>query len=235
MAYDGAAGNVVLFGGSGAAGTLDDTWTWDGTTWTQQFPPVSPPARQVDIQAMAYDAATHTVVLFGGLNASLNPLGDTWTWDGIAKTRTRQFPVTSPSPRRVSIVYDTVTQTVVLFGGDNGAGMQYTDTWTWAGTTWTLQNPATSPSARTCAIGAYDASLHAVVLFGGYNGVWENSLDDTWAWNGTDWKQLHPATVPPNRYSAGIDYDPLDRALLLFGGYSSGPARGDTWLFTPVP
>ncbi len=46
MAYDGAAGNIVLFGGDDSTGTdLNDTWTWDGTTWTQQFPPLSPPAR----------------------------------------------------------------------------------------------------------------------------------------------------------------------------------------------
>lgn len=81
MAYDAAAGNIVLFGGESSTGTYyDDTWTWDGTTWTQQFPPVSPPARNV--MGMVYDAATQTVVLFGGIN-SAGHLGDTWTWDGV--------------------------------------------------------------------------------------------------------------------------------------------------------
>jgi len=42
MVFDEAAGNIVLFSG---ASSLNDTWTWDGTDWTQQFPPVSPPAR----------------------------------------------------------------------------------------------------------------------------------------------------------------------------------------------
>jgi hypothetical protein len=68
MAYDGAAGNIVLFGGQSSlipAGTyLNDTWTWDGTTWTQQFPPVSPPARSA--MGMVYDVATKTVLGFGG-------------------------------------------------------------------------------------------------------------------------------------------------------------------------
>jgi hypothetical protein len=41
MAWDGAAGNVVLFGGIGDGAFFKDTWTWDGTSWTQQFPPVS--------------------------------------------------------------------------------------------------------------------------------------------------------------------------------------------------
>ena len=46
MAYDAAAGTVVLFGGANFH--LFDTWTWNGTTWTEQHPaPARPPgARQ---------------------------------------------------------------------------------------------------------------------------------------------------------------------------------------------
>ena len=33
---------------------------------------------------MAYDAATGTVVLFGGINAGGRDLSDTWTWNGFA-------------------------------------------------------------------------------------------------------------------------------------------------------
>jgi hypothetical protein len=48
MVYDGAAGNIVLFGGDDSTGTdLNDTWTWDGATWTQQFPPVSHTIRRL--------------------------------------------------------------------------------------------------------------------------------------------------------------------------------------------
>ncbi len=35
MAYDPASGKVVLFGGFGGTSYLGDTWTFDGTTWTQ--------------------------------------------------------------------------------------------------------------------------------------------------------------------------------------------------------
>jgi hypothetical protein len=39
MAYDAATQTVVLFGGSGNGGVqFTDTWNWNGTTWTQQFP-----------------------------------------------------------------------------------------------------------------------------------------------------------------------------------------------------
>jgi hypothetical protein len=88
MAYDDATGTVVLFGGAarpnsggGFTRIFGDTWTWDGTTWTQQAPAASPSARQ--LAAMAYDAATGTVVLFSGeppIGTRGRAPADTWTW-----------------------------------------------------------------------------------------------------------------------------------------------------------
>jgi len=134
------------------------------------------------------------------------------------------------------MTYDVATQTVVLFGGGNGSGtVEFTDTWNWNGTTWTQRFPSSSPLARTNANMTYDAGLGRGVLFGGFAGIWEDSLNDTWVWNGTNWKEIYPATVPPNRYSFGMDYDPVNKATVMFGGYSSGPARGDTWLLALAP
>jgi hypothetical protein len=42
----GESGVNVLFGGLPRVGdALDDTWEWDGTTWTQRSPETRPPAR----------------------------------------------------------------------------------------------------------------------------------------------------------------------------------------------
>ncbi|MGC9945092.1 MAG: kelch repeat-containing protein [Bryobacteraceae bacterium] len=237
MVYDGAAGDVVLFGGYDSNGTtLNDTWTWDGATWTQRFPPLSPPARQLDAHSMAYDAAARKVVLFGGTQGR-HALGDTWTWDGQAKTWTQQFPASSPSPRRTMMVYDEATKTIVLFGGDAGGILPkdtfYNDTWIWGGTTWIQRSPASAPSARGMAALAYDSNLGSVVLFGGVTGPGGQS-NDTWLWNGTNWKEIRPATVPAARWNAGMDYDPIENELLLFGGFSS-TALGDTWIFSKAP
>ena len=51
-----------------------------GPTWARQAPASSPPARAD--AAIAYDAATRTVVLFGGVGLAGDsvPSGDTWTW-----------------------------------------------------------------------------------------------------------------------------------------------------------
>lgn len=81
----------------------------------------------------------------------------------------------------------------------------------------------------------HDALLGAVVLFGGFAGSWGNFLNDSWLWNGTTWRQIHPATVPHNRYSFGMDYDPAGKIVVMFGGFSSSPELGDTWLLALLP
>jgi hypothetical protein len=146
MAYDKATGTVVLFGGyAGSYPTghyLGDTWTWNGRTWTRQHPAASPRARGDAV--MTYDAATRSVVLFGG-NGNHGQLGDTWTWNG--RTWTRQHPAASPHARGLAaMTYDAASGTAVLFGGQVGlSGRALGDTWTWNGRTWTRQHPAASP------------------------------------------------------------------------------------------
>jgi hypothetical protein len=66
MTGDAARNQVVLFGGNASGGTVDDTWTWDGSDWTRQSPTHRPVARY--LHGMAYDASglVGHAVLFGG-------------------------------------------------------------------------------------------------------------------------------------------------------------------------
>ena len=82
MAYDAGRGRVVLHAGYSAGwGRLDDTWEWDGNTWSQvALLGTRPPARSLG--SMAYHAATRRVVLFGGRDPDGRALGDTWLFDG---------------------------------------------------------------------------------------------------------------------------------------------------------
>jgi hypothetical protein len=236
MAYDPSTGTVVLFGGGTSDNTpLNDTWTWDGVTWTQQFPPVSPPAREIDTQGMAYDAVTGTVVLFGGANDKGGVLDDTWEWDGKVRTWTQRFPASSPSARKTVLAFDAARGDIVLFGGDNGGNDIYADTWTWNGENWTQQFPASAPSARTLYMMAYDPSLGEIVLFGGTVQP-PQGLNDTWTWDGSTWTQKLVATSPGGRWSAAFDVDPAGKGLMLFGGEQTGdPFTNQTWLFTFAP
>jgi hypothetical protein len=235
MAYDAGTGQLVLFGGYdppglGGPGFLNDTWTWDGTTWTQLHPATSPPARA--FASMAYDAGTGQLVLFGG-GITGTGLEDTWTWDGT--TWTQQSPASSPPALgAASMAYDSSTEQLVLFGGDPSSGPPNDTTWTWTGSTWIQLNPATSPSGRTGASMAYVAGTGQLVLFGGAT---TGELGDTWTWDGTTWTQQSPATSPPARTQASMDYDSDTGQLVLFGGVNTSPfiADDDTWLYASTP
>src|ERR1700733_10225066 len=88
----------------------------------QAFPPASPPVSGG--WSMAYDPATATVLLFGGISGDRAPasamlpvtaLGDTWSWDGTPWTKLS--PATSPTARYgASMAYDPATEAMLLFG-----------------------------------------------------------------------------------------------------------------------
>ena len=234
MAYDTSTGQLVLFGGLSNTGhALADTWTWDGTAWsnaTPSSPSSSPPIRYQ--ASMAYDGASGQLVLFGG-QGSAGLLNDTWTWSGTTWTNvTPTDPSSSPSPlEEASLSYDSGTDQLVLFGGFSSG---YTNaTWTWSGTTWTNvtpSDPLSSPPARGLASMDYDGVIDQLVLFGGFG---SGSYADTWTWDGTTWTQISPALSPSARYGAPMAFDPGSAQLLLFGGDQSGVALADTWTYGP--
>ncbi|WP_458120688.1 S-layer homology domain-containing protein [Paenibacillus sp. Z6-24] len=97
---------------------------------------------------------------------------------------------------------------------------------------WTQKFPATVPSGRTAPLMAYDPTTGNVLMFGGYVGGSVNQLNDTWMWNGTNWQQLSPATVPGRRSGGGMAYDPISQRIIMFGGDSPTGVIGDTWAWT---
>jgi hypothetical protein len=241
MADDTALSQVVEFGGLSASDSpLGDTWTWNGTTWSEtSF--AQPPARYS--ASMAYDAHTNQLLLFGGLGAGETPLGDTWIWSGTGWTALS--PVDSPPARyAASMTYDPATQNIVLFGGLESSGFPLADTWTWNGSNWTPQSPTLSPPARHSASLAYDPVSTDLILFGGcrvhvlqpcnLSGTGE-ALGDTWSWNGTTWARLSPTTSPSARTGASMATDTASavNGAVLFGGETAGGTLlGDTWNWT---
>jgi hypothetical protein len=111
---DSPVSGTLLFGGFDGTSYFADSWIFREGRWIQVIPASSPAARQGP--GMAYDAATDTVVLFGGTAADGTDLGDTWIWNG--ETWTQVLPSVAPSGRRLDtqgMAYDAATQTVLLF------------------------------------------------------------------------------------------------------------------------
>lgn len=107
MTYDSARGVVVLFGGleSPGLGAVNDTWEYDGTTWTHVTTGLSPAPRTE--MSLAFDHVQSKVLFFGGGywdGGDLTTFEDTWEYSG---------PASPPEPglleRKVYvIVYDPI-------------------------------------------------------------------------------------------------------------------------------
>jgi hypothetical protein len=205
------AGQLVLFGGIDGLTALGDTWTWNGATWTQQFPPSWPPARS----GHALVATGSQVLLFGGTGGAPPLRDDTWSFDGT--TWTQHHPATAPSPRHEhGMAFDPGRNRVVLFGGIDFTQM-LTDTWEWDGATWTQTNPTIVPPTYEPQL-AYDAARGRVVM---------PDQDRVWSYDGVDWTPGPDA--PSWEFGIGaVAYDAARQRLLHFGWSGEVHVHGPT-------
>jgi Galactose oxidase, central domain len=219
-AYDPVSEKFVIFGGYDAA-YLSETWTYDGTTWTQEVTPLSPSPRSG--ASMAFDAVQGVLVLFGGYNG--NPLDDTWLWNGATSTWTRAAPSEHPIGLSGPMLFtDPVNGHVDLFGGIAAPPDTFTCRMSqWNGSTWIHLQPNNSPPACAFAAVALDRSRGEVVLSGNSYG----GNQTTWTWDGTDWTFASP-TVPPTLFSSNAAFDPHLGHVVLYAG--SGASA--TWEWT---
>jgi hypothetical protein len=213
--FDRLHGELVQFGGVNAyeCAECNNTWVWDGTTWSQRQPQNSPPGRFG--AGFVYDEARQNSVLFGSPSQLPELINDTWVWDGQAWIE--KHPALSPSPRGgVNMVYDSNHKQVILFGGEardpnNSRGtIAFNETWIWDGYTWTRAYPKDSPPAP---LGipwtmAYDKAHRYIVLYEGLA---------TWTWNGSNWTEQHPVHSPENPFYGVMGYDEIDQQLVFVG------------------
>ena len=78
--FDTTGGNLLLFGGDGGRGFLNDTWLFDveHNTWESIDTELAPLPRVN--AAMTYDSLNNVVILFGGLEKDMTDLQDTWVF-----------------------------------------------------------------------------------------------------------------------------------------------------------
>jgi uncharacterized repeat protein (TIGR01451 family) len=147
LAFDGARGQTVLFGGLNnysGGGDFSDTWIWNGTNWIQKSPVFSPPA--LNVSGMTYDSVRQEVVFFGGLPSS-GGNNNTYAWNGT--NWSQKAPSVRPSQRfGHAMAFDPARGTAVLFGGVSWpSGTYLGDTWLWDGTNWYSSDVAVTLSA----------------------------------------------------------------------------------------
>jgi hypothetical protein len=194
MAFDEVNGLLVVFGGQGydSFGNLiyyDDTWIFDGATWSGGSTSGTPqqPFAQAEA-AMAWDGVSKKVLLYAS--------GDCFQWTGNSWQLSASGP---PSRKDAVMAWDPILQRVLLFGGydSTGPGVLY-DTWEWDGSTWTQRYPMHVPPYASGGAMAFDQTRGRIVYLS------ESGMIPigTFEWTGTDW--LTTIVAPPIEYFAGF-------------------------------
>ncbi|MGI0131038.1 MAG: hypothetical protein ACREEC_12965, partial [Thermoplasmata archaeon] len=191
MAYDPAAGYVLLFGGEYFGFSYNWTWGYQAGSWFQvcSYPcafGIYPPAARYG-SGMAYDQGSGAMILFGGYGgrSGTSYLSDTWvffatgTHVGYWTNYTTFLGSTHPGSRALpGMAWDQADNEIVLFGGGNATSV-FQDTWTmsYLYSGWTEVGVCGGPGQSSCAAGipnraaamvfTYDAALRGVVMSGG--------------------------------------------------------------------
>jgi N-acetylneuraminic acid mutarotase len=247
MAYAASAGKIILFGGgvfpdsgTGDVKLLNDTWSYDpaANTWTKLNPSGAVPSARA-FASMVCDPATGKMILFGGMSNSTG-FNDTWSYDPAANTWTKLNPGGAPPSKRgaYAMAYDPDHRVVLIFGGF-GRTAVLNDTWAYdpAANKWTkVKSTGPTPSNRFGASMAYDEVSKKVILFGGQDSK-DRLLNDTWAYDpaAKKWTELKTLGLSPSgRLAPMLAYDPIKRAVLLFGGAEADTITNETWAFYPA-
>lgn len=228
VAYDSESDRIILFGGAtGITGVdSDETWAYDlhSNTWTAMVSSDTWPSG-LSKHAMAYDAQSDRVILFGAGYAY------TYAYDFNTDEWTAMNPATKPGGRwGHAMVYDAESDLTILFGGTGDPFSNETWAYDYETDAWTMMAPSLSwPSGRTEHAMAYDSESDRLILFGG----WANAAnDETWAYdlNTNRWASMDPPVGPSARSGHAMAYDAQADRVVLFGG-AAEVSNDETWAY----
>lgn len=163
-------------------------------------------------------------------------MADTWEYDGSnwQSIQTANVPIDRATQ---GMAYDAGRNKVVLYGGwrgDQQGSNILGDTWEYDGSNWSQITTATTPGSRTGLKLVYVPEWGKTLLFGGSlrSGDQRSYPNDTWIYDGQTWRQIVTINAPQGRYYHQMAYDPVRKAVVLFGGYRvDNGALNDTWEF----
>lgn len=135
LVCDEASGRVLLFGGVGAAGELDDFWMFDGTRWQLLAAHADPGPRRG--AAAAFADSVRRLIVVGGLGPE-GVLDDAWAWAPETSRWERLSPAADPNRGApvgrafAAAAWERDGKRLLLFGGLDGAmgvGAPLSDGW----------------------------------------------------------------------------------------------------------
>ncbi len=223
-------------------------------TWVRQLPHGTAPAAR-EGHAAVFDPASRRMIVFGGRTDSGagNDVHVLTHADGGGEPEwlTVAADGVPPAARWHHVAaYDARSNTLIVFGGDDGAGAPavFGDIWLLShanglgGTPqWSELAASGGPGARTGAAVAYDAAGKRLLLFGGSaTAACGSGANDAWVLGNADgsgtsvWTALAAAGVaPPARTHARAGYDPIHNRLVVFGGQSAcSTGSSSLWALT---
>ncbi|HSY51506.1 MAG TPA: kelch repeat-containing protein [Thermoanaerobaculia bacterium] len=247
MIFDSVRNRPVVFGGRQSTinsnGTssfvnLNDTWSFDGTDWTQIQTADSPSVRE--LPGMVYDSARDRIVLFGGIVQTytgptlriLNetPLKDTWEFDG---TDWHQIQVDGPLVYKPILAYDPILKQTIMIGYNNPTDV-VTVMYAYdpVGGTWNQLKPALLPACANEGAMTFDGA-DSKILFTGATCLSSINTEDTYEWDGSNWTKITLTSFAGRYYGEALTYDPDHQVVVLFGGAQLvGPLLSATYTYT---
>ncbi|HEV8049450.1 MAG TPA: hypothetical protein VGP88_02535, partial [Thermoplasmata archaeon] len=244
--WDAADGYALLFGGRNPATDFNDTWSFNGTAWTQIVTSVAPPP--ITTGRTVYDPADGYVWLYGGYSIMVgapNQYNFTWTYHaGVWTNITAHVTGAPPDPHEVSYaVYDSEDGYVLMYGGSASGGANCTqpgNTWTYLNGTYVNLSASVGTSPPVGAgsrMMADDPAIGGVLLYGGWDGGSCRLSNETWVYRGDAWSQeslpWNPGPLWDGEIAGG---GPAGSVLLFSGNTVEGTSyqSNQTWNFTPA-
>jgi len=236
MAYDAFRKVTVISGvnSGGYTGTdyNSETWEWDGRHWEK----VNEEKYTLLNPAMAYHPERKTVIRQGGIIDTKGNVRKTTSmtceWDG---NRWNPLP-DGPSLGDHEMVYDSIRNKMVLFGGIWKSNSISNETWEFDGVTW-AKVADTGPKGREQFSMVFDSNRRVTVLFGGglswYMGFNQTNFEDMWQWDGMEWTPIPVESPTEHVLWTNMSYIPKYNEIVMFGGSKAhGSYTNDTWIFS---
>ena len=230
VAYDPVSQRAVLFGGHttcNESAATNQTWEWDGTSWTKVAPTGQIPSARGSI-AMAFDRAHSEAIIHGGWAPPGTQLPGTFAYN-LSTHSWASRGTNLASLEWYALGYDTDANQVRMFGGSDGFNFSR-DVRSWVATSQSWQGlTPTGPSARARHGWTFDQEHHRFVMFGGVISWGSSNLADTWEYDpaATTWQQTATTGARPQ----GCDmppplvYDPNRKLVVMYCSQNGG----ETW------